>query len=40
MIKKIVLLATIAFVGSFLIYGVVSDKTKFAKNLIKSVGFG
>ena len=30
MIKKIVLLATIAFVGSFLIYGVVSDKTKFA----------
>ena len=30
MMKKIVLLATIAFVGSFLIYGVVSDKTKFA----------
>ena len=30
MIKKIVLLATIAFVGSFLIYGVVSDKSKFA----------
>ena len=30
MIKKIVLLATITFVGSFLIYGVVSDKTKFA----------
>ncbi len=30
MIRKIVLLATIAFVGSFLIYGVVSDKTKFA----------
>ena len=28
--KKIVLLATIAFVGSFLIYGVVSDKSKFA----------
>ena len=30
MIKKIVLLATITFVGSFLIYGVVSDKSKFA----------
>ena len=30
MSKKIMLIATIAFVGSFLIYGVVSDKTKFS----------
>ena len=30
MSKKIMLIAAIAFVGSFLVYGVVSDKTKFS----------
>ncbi|MFD2910140.1 transglycosylase SLT domain-containing protein [Flavobacterium ardleyense] len=30
MTKKIVLIVAIAFIGSFLIYGVVSDKTKFS----------
>lgn len=30
MSKKIIVIAAIAFIGSFLIYGVVSDKTKFS----------